>query len=173
MILQKDIKGNCQLVIVPINKFKIDLTDIEFRKILDLIKNNYEKKNTNNKIIKFINMSQIEKRKIKKLFYGIKEREIERRTKDNIEYDNVNFALDFDYDHIDILIKKHKNRCALTNVELSWKPNELNTASIDRIDSTKGYSKDNIQLVMWYANSLKGSMHDSEVKIILDNIANN
>lgn len=48
-----------------------------------------------------------------------------------------------------------------------WGPNELNVGSIDRIDSTKGYSKDNIQVTLWYVNCMKKQMTDEMTKDLL------
>ncbi len=52
-------------------------------------------------------------------------------------------------------------RCALTgecfDIESKWwKP------SLDRIDSSKGYTSDNIRLVAWIVNHCRGELSDSE-----------
>lgn len=54
-----------------------------------------------------------------------------------------------------------KLRCALTNtrfdIESKWyRP------SIDRIDSNKGYTLDNIRLVAWIVNHCRGDLTDAE-----------
>lgn len=56
---------------------------------------------------------------------------------------------------------KQKNMCALTNIpfdiESKWfKP------SLDRKDSSKGYTVDNIQLTLWIVNHCKGDVNDAE-----------
>lgn len=44
---------------------------------------------------------------------------------------------------------------------------EDGSPSIDRIDNSKGYSKDNIIIISWRANKLKGeSSHEERVKIL-------
>ena len=42
-----------------------------------------------------------------------------------------------------------------------------NSPSIDRIDSTKGYTRDNIQVISWKANRIKGasSLQDLEMMV--------
>ena len=42
-----------------------------------------------------------------------------------------------------------------------------NSPSIDRIDSTKGYTRDNIQIISWKANRIKGasSLQDLEMMV--------
>lgn len=62
--------------------------------------------------------------------------------------------------------KKQEGRCIYTNMPLSlvYKDTCWNksTASIDRIDSTKGYMKDNIQWVHKRINTMKSDMTESE-----------
>jgi len=43
-------------------------------------------------------------------------------------------------------------KCVLTGMPMSLEPNRLDTVSIDRIDSSKGYSGDNVQLVCQFVN---------------------
>jgi len=46
--------------------------------------------------------------------------------------------------------------CALTNLKIGWEQiGSIHTASIDRVDSTKGYSFDNIQIVHKDINFMK------------------
>jgi hypothetical protein len=42
--------------------------------------------------------------------------------------------------------------------------------SIDRIDSAKGYTKDNVQIVCYIANTMKSNMNMSELLNICNNI---
>ena len=59
------------------------------------------------------------------------------------------------------------NQCVYSGVVLQWCQNTQNQASIDRIDSTKGYHIDNIQLVAWQVNEMKSDMtHDEFLRII-------
>lgn len=67
----------------------------------------------------------------------------------------------------DLYIKQDK-KCALSGVEVvfirnyrSWKSGEQ-TASVDRIDSTKGYTLDNIQIVHKKVNFMKQELSDKE-----------
>lgn len=61
--------------------------------------------------------------------------------------------------------KKQKWRCAISGVKLqfvrggtSWGGKWCNpySCSIDRIDNSKGYTKDNVQLVTWAQNQARG-----------------
>lgn len=63
------------------------------------------------------------------------------------------------------LAEKQNNKCALTGVELNWDPKAnrgsrrcpADRGSLDRIDSRKGYTLDNIQLLTDFANSYKSN----------------
>lgn len=67
-----------------------------------------------------------------------------------------------------VSMREHQNnRCVYSGVVLQWCQNTTNQASIDRIDSTKGYHIDNIQLVAWQVNQMKSDMtHDEFLRII-------
>lgn len=71
---------------------------------------------------------------------------------------NKELRFDLDYDFLLALFRKQSGRCSKTGVKFvlpqvarrnPWSP------SIDRIDSSKGYTKDNIQLVCWIYNISK------------------
>ena len=63
--------------------------------------------------------------------------------------------------------KDQGGRCQLTGVEMVWYGGNgrvlPNSISIDRIDSTKGYEKDNVRLICNCVNSFAGEMDDSEM----------
>lgn len=67
----------------------------------------------------------------------------------------------------DVLVKQNF-KCALTNEQLilyqtkEEKKQGIGTASIDRIDSSKGYTKDNIQWVHKDINFLKGNRSNNK-----------
>lgn len=42
-----------------------------------------------------------------------------------------------------------------------------NSPSIDRIDSTKGYTRDNIQIISWKANRIKGSASLQDLEMLV------
>ena len=50
---------------------------------------------------------------------------------------------------------KTSDRCAITGIDGSWLPHQWNTLSIDRIDHTKPYAKENCQLTLKYINYAK------------------
>ena len=68
------------------------------------------------------------------------------------------------YDDLDALCDNQKGLCALTGYTLSYTTNDPLKVSIDRIDSSKGYTQDNIQLVCRLANRAKSNI-DSQAFI--------
>lgn len=75
-----------------------------------------------------------------------------------------------------VYINQNK-KCKLSNVEIKFYPNynqqKFQTASIDRIDSTKGYYKDNIQIVHKRINILKGNLDKEELKFWIKELYHN
>jgi len=66
------------------------------------------------------------------------------------------FDLDLDVDFIWDLYVKQEGKCALTGWKISFnKSHKLNTVSVDRIDSTKGYLRTNVQLTNKLVNRCK------------------
>lgn len=63
----------------------------------------------------------------------------------------------------DVWIKflEQNKRCALSGEELSFDI-QNQTASVDRIDSNKGYTKDNIQIIHKYLNTMKWDLTQEE-----------
>jgi len=53
------------------------------------------------------------------------------------------------------------NKCALSGKEMIWNKSDPHAASIDRINSNKGYTKENTQLVCKFVNRMKSFYQDS------------
>ena len=76
-----------------------------------------------------------------------------------------NIYNDLTLDYLMYLWEKQSGKCALTGMQMTYKFYEgrVNTnLSVDRIDSTKGYSKDNVQLVCMAANQMKNDLPMTE-----------
>jgi len=77
-----------------------------------------------------------------------------------------NYENKFNITETDIkeLKEKQNNKCALSGEELIWKvgsgPDQV---SIDRIDSSKTYTRDNIQLTIWMWNCIKLELSNEEI----------
>ncbi len=63
-------------------------------------------------------------------------------------------------------------KCALTKIDIINTPNKtsLKAASLDRIDSSKGYIKGNVQFVSYGINLAKNSFSDDEVLQFINEI---
>ena len=61
--------------------------------------------------------------------------------------------------------------CPLLNIPLDWStpPNHHSTPSLDRIDSSKGYTKGNVQWVSWRANRLMSNATPDELLMLAQN----
>lgn len=81
----------------------------------------------------------------------------------------TNIPCDIDTEFIIDLLKKQQYKCALSGLPLSTSKvntkmySDPNTVSIDRIDPTKGYMKNNVRLITFMANSCKGRWTDKQV----------
>ena len=95
---------------------------------------------------------------LSRLIYGIRSRSGRKK-----------IACDIDKDFVIQMYRDQGGKCAATGIELkpslgagySRKVPEL--ATIDRIDSSKGYTKDNVRIVCYMYNMAKSSFSDTEV----------
>mgnify|MGYP001792082420 CR=1 FL=1 len=80
--------------------------------------------------------------------------------------------LDFNLSRDELIdfIEENGNRCALSNIPLSWKKNSLNVGSFDRIDVNKGHTTENIQLTVWHINRMKLNILTNEQIIEILNL---
>lgn len=74
---------------------------------------------------------------------------------------HLDFNIDIDF--IQSLWESQDGKCSLTGKQMTYRGNKnsqesFDSFSIDRIDSSKGYTKDNIQLIRWGVNSIKSNM---------------
>jgi hypothetical protein len=73
---------------------------------------------------------------------------IVRAKKKNIEW---NLSLEF----LLLLWERQQSKCAYSGVPLTYEDNYSHTISLDRIDSSKGYTEDNVQYVCTIVNYIK------------------
>lgn len=75
------------------------------------------------------------------------------------------------------LFKKQNKKCALSNIDLTiTNKNNTTTASLDRIDSSKGYTKGNVQWVHKKINIMKNTLDQNEFinfcRLVAKNVKN-
>lgn len=89
------------------------------------------------------------------------------RTFSNAKYLNREFEL-LESD-IEQLLKTQNNRCALSGIQFD---SEVNKPSIDRIDSSKGYLKNNVQLVLFDVNRMKTDFEQTKFLSLCQAVVN-
>jgi hypothetical protein len=72
--------------------------------------------------------------------------------------DKHGFEHNIDLDYLRTLYHKQDGKCYYTGTELTFRPNESATLSLDRVDSTRGYVKGNLVFCTWEVNSMKQDM---------------
>ncbi len=77
--------------------------------------------------------------------------------------DEVRRQFDLDGPYLMELWEKQKGKCAITNLDMSYKFGDLRAVSIDRIDSSKGHVKGNIQLVCQCVNLMKNDHSNDDL----------
>lgn len=115
-----------------------------------------------------VKLENIHKAKYKggKYITGLEFAQIRRNAKKrNLEF-NITIQ------DIEEIFEKQNISCAMTGDKLVFNTYTTNgDASVDRIDSTKGYYKDNIQIIHKRLNWMKGSCPDEEFINICKKIA--
>jgi hypothetical protein len=78
------------------------------------------------------------------------------------KYKNLEFNITLN--DLEELFKTQNNICPYSGLELthSYDGNKFNTISLDRIDSNKGYTKDNIQIISSLVNEMKNSLDNND-----------
>jgi len=61
------------------------------------------------------------------------------------------------------------NKCPIFNIDFEWNSAGFRetSPSLDRIDSTKGYTKDNVQVISWKANRIKSYATTAELDTVV------
>jgi hypothetical protein len=107
------------------------------------------------------------------LFYQIKRHALPRVTS-NAErvVHRKAIKLEVDRDYIFKLYDKQDGKCAISGLSMVHRAGELDSISIDRVDSGKGYVPDNVQLVCQFINLGKHIKSDKSarefIKVLCD-----
>lgn len=65
-----------------------------------------------------------------------------------------------------------KQHCAISGRQVSFRLGDINKASLDRIDSNKAYTLDNVQIVTTIANMMKRDWLQEDIIALAKDIAN-
>jgi hypothetical protein len=84
---------------------------------------------------------------------------------------NINFDLDIEF--IINLYEKQNGLCALSKETLTFERNNFKNLSIDRVNSSKGYTKDNVQLVCEIVNCMKLDLNVEDFILFCKKIVGN
>jgi hypothetical protein len=122
-----------------------DLND-EHKRIIDDVNNNWFGKKKSFFLHKYLHLSTPEGRLLHRLYKS-----------------HQDFGFNFNLSHEDIVIPMY---CPLLNIELSTNPEDKdkpNYYTVDRIDSSKGLVKGNIQVISMRANKMKNKATETEL----------
>lgn len=73
-----------------------------------------------------------------------------------------NDSIELSVEMLQQVFDRQNGRCKYTNLPLTPEANKINTMSIDRIDNTKGYIGDNVQLVCHVVNIMKNKHSEDQ-----------
>ena len=83
-----------------------------------------------------------------------------------------NKEYNIDEEYLQEIWNLQNEKCSLSNIPIQLKKGRHlpNTASLDRIDSAKGYIKGNVQFLAYSINLAKNTFTDAAIMILLKNI---
>lgn len=99
------------------------------------------------------------------------------RFKSKAKSESLPFNLDLEWFRSRI----EQNTCEVTGLEFEWLQYEggrkgrrsLFSPSVDRIDNSRGYTKDNCRMVVWGVNLLKNNQNEEDALIVATSWVNN
>jgi hypothetical protein len=109
---------------------------------------------------------QTPKQIITSLLTACKANATERKTNGRLSCGECSITQDIVWD----IYHKQLGKCIYSNKELTFNYNDMNKISIDRIDSSKGYTRENIQLVSKYVNWMKLDTKENEFLYMISSI---
>lgn len=87
-----------------------------------------------------------------------------------------NLPFDLTVDDLYNLWNEQNGKCAISNIPMTCefcKGNVMTNISLDQINPKAGYTKDNVQLVCWAVNRMKGEMSINELLYFVNSIHDN
>jgi hypothetical protein len=122
---------------------------------------------------KTILLTQLEYKQSEKKFYHVKKilTFLNQNLRRAMNREGFDLEVDIDLDYVFKIGEDQEWHCSLTGDKLEFQRGGTNwlgkwcnpkSCTIDRIDSSKGYVKENIQLITWEANCLKQHLDNNE-----------
>lgn len=103
-----------------------------------------------------------------------KQRTLKYRAKNGIRMkDPSKRHCDIDGAFLFDLWKAQQGLCAVSGLEMTYRFNDPQRISIDRIDSKRGYIRDNVQLVCQFVNLAKSQFTDQQIRDVFGKIKAN
>lgn len=100
------------------------------------------------------------------------EQKLLKRSQSNARHLNVEHNLDLLFIHD--MLKSQNNKCKYSGIEFGDSFLDKYTyPTLDRIDSSKGYTKDNVCLCTWYVNTMKNNASTEQFKTTIKQIYEN
>lgn len=86
--------------------------------------------------------------------------------------ERLNVPFDLDKTFIYSLYEKQNGKCYFTGIEIKHNSgcHQFDSISVERLEPSHGYTKDNVVLSSFAINSFKGMMNEKEFKVYLKNI---
>lgn len=154
-------KENCVITVGCINAFKNSMNHDEFIMYIKKIKSP-----SNGGFTEYKLLHEREKKSITNIMSKV--RKPGKREK------RSTLGRSIDHSTFETFRHQYQDKCVITGIYGTWRPNEWNTLSIDRINSDGPYEMINCQLVLKHVNFLKGpKMTNDMCKEIIDKIYNN
>lgn len=84
---------------------------------------------------------------------------------------NIPFEIDVAY--LQSLLDQQENKCFYSGIEMELNRAGTYTASVDRVDSSKGYVKGNVVFVISAVNTMKNDLLEKEFLSIIESVYKN
>ncbi len=73
---------------------------------------------------------------------------------------------------LNFLIEISKKNCPILGIEIKWNNKniiQMNSPSIDRVDNSFGYTKNNVLIISYKANAIKNNATLEELELLYEN----
>lgn len=86
------------------------------------------------------------------------------RSRGRAKHSKKQYPFDLTYEDLLEQYNRQKGLCYYTDKPMTLIPNHPDVISVDRVDSSKGYTKDNVVLCCWFINYMKQDLSVAELE---------